>query len=546
MSRDAAPKVSLAELINLFTNHERKAYAAPVRERDDQPPMHVGVVGGGTAGWLAALAVRARLPHAKVSLLESTKIPIIGVGEATVPSIIPFLHHYLQLDVLKFYAAVRPTWKQGIRFEWGLPGDYHFQAPFDWDVNGVGMVGSLQHTGNLDSMTLQSILMSRDRTAIVRDNAGNPQSLLTALPYAYHLDNERLVRFLRETAVERGVEHIDCTIVDAVVSAADRVDHVIAGDGRSFHYDVYLDCSGFRSLLLERTLGSRFVSYASSLPTDRAVAFNVSHGGHIKPYTTARTMNSGWCWNIPMVEDDHLGYVFASSFCSDAEAVAEAKTVFPTMGEPRFVQFRSGRHEEMWRGNVAAIGNSYGFVEPLESTGILMICREIQTVIDGLRAGRNSRAIRAAANASIARAWDQLRWFLAIHYKFNRKLDTPFWTTARETTDVSGIQPAIDLFREGAPLSFRPHSIRSEVADIIFYRVAGFDCLMLGQQVEASLPGQLEPPETWRARRDAAHAIAHYALPHAAALEAVRLHPELLTAVIDDPTSWTQHYVRDW
>src|SRR5690606_14625342 len=144
---------------------------------------------------------------------------------------------------------------------------------------------------------------------------------------------------------------------------------------------LYVDCSGFRSFLLGQKLGATFTSYASSLFTDTAIAFNAPHGGKLKPYTTARTMEHGWCWNIPMVEDDHLGYVHSSAHCSEDQALAEARAIWPALSGERTVRFRSGRHDRLWVGNVFAIGNAYAFVEPLESTGLLMITRAITSLV---------------------------------------------------------------------------------------------------------------------------------------------------------------------
>src|SRR6516162_6169627 len=169
----------------LFTNHElllREVHKA--KAPADTAVRTVGILGGGTAGWFTALALRAQLPWLDVTVIESSGIPIIGVGEASVPSLVAFLHHYLKLDVVELTREVQPTWKQGIRFEWGLPGDYVFQAPFDWEANGIGMLGSMAETGNVSAFTLQAILMARDVTPVLKVG-GELQSFLPLLPFAY-------------------------------------------------------------------------------------------------------------------------------------------------------------------------------------------------------------------------------------------------------------------------------------------------------------------------------------------------------------------------
>lgn len=529
----------------LFTNHELLAREAHRPKEPSGTVRRVGILGGGTAGWFAALALRAQLPWVDVSVIESKSIPIIGVGEASVPTLLPFLHHYLKLDVREFTREVRPTWKQGIRFEWGLPGDYVFQAPFDWEVNGIGMLGSLGETGNVSSFTLQAHLMAKDVTPVLK-NGPQMQSFLHVLAFAYHLDNARLVQYLTRTALARGVHHLDCKIADAVLAAEPgpdgepRIDHLVSEDGQQLSFDLYIDCSGFRSFLLDHKLKAPFQSFASSLFTDSAVAFNAPNGGKLKPYTTARTMQSGWCWNIPMEESDHLGYVFSSAACSQDQALAEARSIWPELSGERLVRFRSGRHDRLWVGNVFAIGNAYAFVEPLESTGLLMITRAISSLIRAFPMEQDMRTMKRFVNASVGRDWDRLRWFLSAHYKFNRKIDSPFWREVASSVDVSGLQLALDLFQTQGPLSLLPRAIRTslnEEADIFFYGLHGLDCILLGQKVPHPKL-EREPSHVWRARRQTAVEFARRALPQAEALKITREHPQWLPQLVSHPSGW--------
>ncbi len=546
---------TLPMMQELFTNHEllfRESH------RPAEPPpggvRKVGILGGGTAGWFTALALRAQLPWLDVTVIESKSIPIIGVGEASVPSLVAFLHHYLKLDVLELYREVQPTWKQGIRFEWGQPdvpgqSPYVFQAPFDWEVNGVGMLGSMEETGNVSAFTLQSALMHKAVTPILRTN-GQLQSFLPMLAFAYHLDNQKLVDYLRRTAVARGVRHVDQRIVDAPLEATPgldgepRVAHLLAESGEQHEFDLYVDCSGFRSFLLEKQMGAPFTSFASTLFTDSALAFNSPHAGKPRPYTTARTMQSGWCWNIPMVSDDHLGYVYSSAHCSDDQALAEAQAIWPDLKGPRQVRFRSGRHDRAWIGNVYAIGNAYAFVEPLESTGLLMITRAISSLIRAFplarQPGPEPSPMKRFVNETLGRDWDRLRWFLAAHYKFNQRIDSPFWKEVREKVDVTGIQPALDLFQAHGPLSLLPRAMRSSLNEsmgIFFYGLHGLDCILMGQKVPHPKL-QREPPADWKARRATVLEFTRRAVSQADALRAVRDRPEWLKQLVEHPSGW--------
>ncbi len=534
----------------IFTNHELAQREASRPKKPDAPGVRrVGILGGGTAGWFTALALRAQLPWLEVTVIESPAIPIIGVGEATVPSLVSFLHHYLKLDVLEFTKEVRPTWKQGIRFEWGLPGDYVFQAPFDWEINGLGMLGSMGETGNVSSFTLQAILMDRNVVPILRTN-GQLHSFLPLLSFAYHLDNQRLVAYLTKKALSRGVSHIDCKILDAELrpergDGEPELAHLVTDDGRQLSFDLYIDCSGFRSALLEKKLGEKFHSYASTLFTDSAIAFNAPHDGKLKPYTTARTMEHGWCWNIPMVESDHLGYVFSSAHCSDDAALDEAKKLWPGLENERTVRFRSGRHDRMWVGNVFAIGNAFAFVEPLESTGLLMITRAITSLVRAFPMGEDDTLMKRFVNTNAARDWDRLRWFLAAHYKFNRRLDSKFWRDVREDVDISGLEPALAIYETFGPLSLVPRAIRAsveETAGVFFYGLAGLDCILLGQKVPHR-PLEREPTKTWRARQQTALQFAHRAVSQEEGHRAIRDNPDWLRELVEHPSSWVSKIV---
>jgi tryptophan halogenase len=532
-------------------NLENQAFFSGARTARPDPSVpdpyrKIAIIGGGTAGYLAALAFRAKLPHLEVTLIESPTIPIIGVGEATTPGIVSFLHKRLGIDVADFYEKVQPTWKNGIRFEWGLPGDYAFQAPFDWHINNVGMLGSMHWDGDINSMTMQSIFMERNVVPMFRIQ-DRIVSLLHRIEYAYHLDNGRFVDYLTRLAQARGVHLVSATLKDATLTAdGERIESVVTEDGRRFEFDLYVDCSGFRSFLLEQKLGSPFISYADTLFTDTAVTFNRPHGGRVKPYTTAKTMDAGWCWNISMRDGDHQGYVFSSEFLSIDDA---KKEIVRRFGEPeqfRVVKFRSGRHQEMWKGNVVAIGNSYGFVEPLESTGILMICMEIDAMVDSFPASKQDDHLRGFINQAMARRWDSLRWFLGIHYKFNRKLDTEFWRTCRATADVTGIQTLLDLYAGGAPLTFRSWRIRESITATapVFYALAGTDCVLLGQKVPCRLFDPPEPEEVWRRRKDEVVELARHALSQSEALNVLQRRPELLEAAIHGPDSWVTQIQR--
>lgn len=495
----------------------------------------IGVLGGGTAGYFAALAIKARFPDRQVTVVESSAVPIIGVGEATTTLMPPFLHAQLGLDAVEMFREVRPTFKMGIKFEWGLPGDYFFTYPF----GDADPIEAHAYDADLRSQSLVSMLMAGDRSPFVRDADGAPSSLLPRVKFAYHLDNAPFVAFLAKSAKKAGIAHVDMTI-DAVVRAPDGgVRSVRSADGRELSFDLFVDATGFRSLLCGGELGSPFESWASSLFCDRAIVATVPQPGAIRPYTTAETMNAGWCWRIPVRGEDHRGYVFSSSFLSDDEAAAEMRAKNPGLGEPWMVRFRSGRHRDFWRHNVAAVGNAYGFVEPLESTALHMVIVELAYLLAGIAATddpSDDGTFPSFASDAVGAHWDYLRWFLAVHYRYNHRIDSRFWRAVREDVDVSGFDALLARFSaEGPWLDRRGRG--HEVGDAVFgYR--GLMMMLLGQKVPSPMPTPGIGRDVWAARTASQRALAASALPQSEALSLLDENPELIRAFAEAPGSW--------
>lgn len=490
----------------------------------------IGILGGGTAGYLAALGLKKHVPGVQVEVIAAPDIPPIGVGESTTPQIVWFLHHYLGLDAGDFYQKVRPTWKLGVQLEWGLPGDYWFNFPFD-------IIEAADEAPGFDirRASLLAVLMDLERSPVLRPEGDAGHTAVKRNSYAYHLDNRLLIAYLREEVVKAGIPIIDARITRMDVD--ERKEHVTAlhaGDGRSFTYDLIVDCSGFRSLLLEGALGVPFINYRPSLFTNRAVLGNLPHHHRIRPYTGAYTMKNGWVWRIPTEEEDHLGYVFSGEHCSDDEAAAEMTAVFGVQVEPHVIRFRSGRHDVSWKGNVVAIGNSYAFVEPLEATGVMMIVREVRNLVDALNGPKERAVARDEFNHVMNVKWDFLRGFLAIHYRFNKRMDTPFWRDCRAHADLAGMEGLVHHFHEKGLLTLadRDSEIHFDpLWEAGVFGTNGIDVMLLGQGERppaASIPR--DPARTaWSRRKRALWAqLAARALPVNAALPLVKDQPGLL------------------
>ncbi len=451
----------------------------------------IGIIGGGTAGYLTALSLKTKFPDLEVNLIESDKVPIIGVGEATTPDLVKFLFDDLKFNKQDFYTKVQPTWKLGIKFFWGKPGEYSFNYPFgEHDL----VTGYLN--GNIDYGSLTSVLMSQDSSFLLKNNEGEYYSLTNPkrISYAFHLENSKFVSYLKEKAIELGVKRHNYTIENVVLNDSNNeIKNIYTSCGRTLAYDLYIDCSGFKSLLIDK-LDSKYSSFDDNLITDTAITFNADHNGKIKPYTYAESMKNGWCWKIPLRDSDHRGYVFSSKFCSEDEALTELEVKYPNLKTHKVIKFKSGRHNSFIKGNTIAVGNSYGFVEPLESTGIHMIIQHIKLIIENfeqLKSDSNN-VLKEYLNEVTRNRWDYLKWFLSIHYKYNKKFNTPFWRYCRDKIDVSKYQYILDIYNSNGPLQTMNSSLSNNISracmDSLF-GLYGIDNILLGQDV---IPSNIE------------------------------------------------------
>lgn len=493
--------------------------------------IRIGVLGGGTAGYLSALAFQRHVPGAYVEVIAARDIPPIGVGESTFPQIVGFLHEYLGLPIDGFYASVQPTWKLGTRFVWGMPGEHAFNFPFAvTDYRAAHSVGSELRRGSI-----MGVLMDDEKSFILRGPDDAPTLVAGAKhAYAYQLDNRRLISYLRDEVARAGIPLLDAQIVDVDLDQRGGAIHALrAADGRTLSYDLYVDCSGFRSVLLERALGVPFVDFATSLYTNRAIVGSLPNGGRIRPFTVAETMDCGWMWRISMRDEDHLGYVFSGDHCSEDEAVAEFERKTGARAQPHVLRFPTGRHEMAWRNNVVAIGNAFAFVEPLQATGIQMILSAIRRAVNVLRSDQDRAAAVREYNDATNTKWDFLRGFIALHYRFNKRLDTSFWRDCRATVDLADIVPLIDHFHRAGLLSLADAETRAGfhlLREAGIFGTHGIDLLLLGQgERPGATPADMERSRSFERKRRIWDQVSARALSQRAALDAVENRLHILT-----------------
>jgi len=425
------------------------------------------IVGGGTAGWMAAAMVRAVLPGSTVELVESEEIGIVGVGEATFPSIREF-HTSIGIDEPTFLRATNGTFKLGIEFrDWRAKGQHYFHTFGNFaDLGGPTCLwGQYRRVddptlGVLGEHCLPSVMAMHGRFAIP------PKNQADLYGYAYHFDATLYASFLRTIALKRGVRRTEGRIVEVTRRADGGVDQLKLADGRVVAGDLFIDCSGFASLLLGRTFEEPWVDFSHWLPVDRAWAVpSAPSGPDITPYTRSTALEAGWAWRIPLSDRIGNGHVFSSRYIDEERARTQLLDQLdgPAMAEPRLLRFTTGHRERFWVHNVVALGLSSGFLEPLESTSILLIQRGLKQMIDVLKPGVPPAAPAVDMyNRSMAKMFARIRDFIILHYCLTERRDSQFWRdmATKELPDT---------------LAFRMHAWRQTGALHLYNTSEGFE-----------------------------------------------------------------------
>lgn len=399
------------------------------------------IVGGGTAGWMAAAALSKVIgtQACRIRLVESEEIGTVGVGEATIPSLVQF-HALLGLDEAEFVRRTQATFKLGIEFrDWREPGAsfFHPFGPYGFDIE-PAVFQSYWLKRRTEGAATPLDDWSLAATAAKLGRFGPPGPIPGGAPaplsYAYHFDASLYARYLRAYAEAKGVERIEGRVVEVARRDDGGVSAVALSDGRSIAADFFLDCSGFRGLLISTALGVDFEDWSHWLPCDRAVAVACERGGELTPYTRSTAREAGWQWRIPLQHRTGNGYVYCSADLSDDEAAAKllASLEGPAAGEPRRLTFRAGRRRRTWVGNCVALGLAAGFLEPLESTSIHLIQTGLGRLLGHFPDRDCSPALADEYNRLTALEYERIRDFIILHYSGSRRDDTPFWRRFRE------------------------------------------------------------------------------------------------------------------
>src|SRR5438309_3380306 len=425
----------------------------------------VVVLGGGSAGWMAAAALANALRGGcRVEVVESDEIGIVGVGEATIPPIRLF-NHSLGLDEGEFVAKTQGSFKLGIEFVgWGKEGHRYFHpfGPYGAEFDAVPLhqywlkERKAGRAGPLDDYSMAWALASRGRFAPPSPDKRLVQS---TYDYAYHFDAGLYGRHLRTYAEAKGAARTEGKVVDVRLDGeSGHVEALTLADGRIVEGDLFIDCSGFRSLLLGGELDVPYRDWRQWLPCDRAMAVPCAHGGVFTPYTRSTARAAGWQWRIPLQHRVGNGYVYSSAHISDDEAAGTllGNLDGTPLADPRPLRFKAGHRRKPWIKNVVSLGLAAGFLEPLESTSIHLVQSGIARLMT-LFPTRNFDPVEIERfNEQTLQEYIDIRDFLVLHYKATERDDTEFWDYCRNIDLPDGVAYKIAMFRWNGRV-FREH-----------------------------------------------------------------------------------------
>ncbi len=410
----------------------------------------VVIVGGGTAGWMAAAALSKLLGrNLDVCLVESDQIGTVGVGEATIPMLSAF-HQLLGINEPDFMRATQATFKLGIQFEnWGAIGDKY--------IHGFGIIGqdcwacpfhhfwvkSLKQ-GNKAALTEYSLHKHAAKAGKFKLDLEN------GLAYAYHLDATRYARYLRQFSEAHGVRRIEGKVVDVATHADNGdIESLTLESGQTIHGDLFIDCSGFRALLIEQTLNTGYEDWTHWLPCDSAFAVQTKSVAPPIPYTRSIAREAGWQWRIPLQHRVGNGLVYCSRYLPDDDAnqMLQDNVEGEMITEPRLIRFQTGRRIKQWNRNCVSLGLSSGFLEPLESTSIHLVQSGIIRLMKLFPSAGIEQSEVDEYNHQSKLEFEYIRDFIILHYYVTQRDDSPFWNYCRTMDVPETLSRRLELFR---------------------------------------------------------------------------------------------------
>ncbi len=414
---------------------------------ENDAPFKIVILGGGTAGWIAAnlFAYKWKNKHVDITLVESLDVGIVGVGEGSTPTL-KRLFEMLNIEEADWMPQCNATYKLNIRFNGWSPnsGIVSYSHPFPTQVDSFNtrsfMVNTRTRRMGLDTTTLPDQFLLNGVLASEGKGPLTPESFPFKVEYGYHFDSHLLGEFLANRAQKHGVHYKQAHIKDVVLDASNCIASLRTGEGGDISGDFFVDCTGFASVLMQKTLGVPFKSYKDNLYNDSAIVMPTPMVDNIPVETESTALSAGWCWKIPLTERFGNGYVYSSDFISDEQAELEFRQhigMLDSQEDCRQLTMKVGTLSQYWSQNCIALGLSQGFIEPLEATALHLVQISAEIFIQKFEEGNFSNAKQYEYNAEIGERFERVRDYIVAHYKLNTRDDSDYWRENRDNVHLS-------------------------------------------------------------------------------------------------------------
>ncbi|MER2490783.1 tryptophan halogenase family protein [Catenovulum sediminis] len=431
------------------------------------------IVGGGTAGWISAAILARNLPsqNVQITLIESPNVPTIGVGEATIPSMVDLLR-YLKIPLDDFIQKTNATFKLGIEFTNWLTLDHKYWHPFGHVGNHIDGKPFYQHwlKHHLNDGSFQfcdfspAVHLARQNRFFIQNT--QQKTPLNDAAFALHFDATLVAEYLKQYCLKLGVKRVESHVCDVIsdergfISTLHLTHSNLKGASKQISADFFIDCSGQNALLIGKKLRIAYQNWQHFLPVDKAVVAQSKLGPNIPPYTKSIAEKSGWRWQIPLQNRMGNGYVFCSDFCSDEQAIEVLQNnVDNLLSEPRIIKFTTGKREKSWYKNCLAVGLSAGFLEPLESTGIYLIMKAMLNFIELMPDKTCPAHNTDEFNRLMDNEFINIRDFIVLHYCLSKRTDSAFWQMWQTLTIPAELKQKIQLFENFGRLYHNPQDL---------------------------------------------------------------------------------------
>ncbi|HEY1725887.1 MAG TPA: tryptophan halogenase family protein [Steroidobacteraceae bacterium] len=445
---------------------------------------HIAIVGGGTAGWVAASILARALPDRRCALtvIESPDIGTVGVGEATIPPFIDLLR-LLEINEADFVRQTQSTYKLGIKFrDWRRIG-HSYWHPFGTFGTTIDRRPFYHYwhravadglAPRIDQYSLCAALGDQDKFRFPDPQAPGAAA---GLRYALQFDAGLVAKYLRGYAEKHGVARLERTVAGATQRADGFLDELVFTDGSRLQADLYIDCSGFRGLLIEQTLKTGYLDWSDLLPCDRAVALPTELAGARAPLTLSTARAAGWQWRIPLQHRVGNGYVYCSAHISDAAACDD---LLQTVGarplaDPRFLRFVAGRRKLFWNRNCVALGLASGFLEPLESTSIQLVISGVYNLLDHFPDRSFEQTNIDSYNGELTDEIEAIRDFIVLHYCATQRSDTPLWCACQSMKLPTSLLRRIELYRGTGRIRPKPRELFTDLSWFFIFEGLGIE-----------------------------------------------------------------------